>query len=253
MIDMLNVAIEAAKAGGTLAANYFKSNPKYILKKDKSPVTKADIETEKLIRKIISKKFPNHGIIGEELKPDKPDSEYLWIIDPIDGTRDYVRKIPYWAVFIACMVKQVPQIGVIYFPVLGDLIYAQKGKGTYVNGKKVRVSSVKDLKKTTVSFGSIKRIAEGKQFNLMKKIAQNTQASRSYGNLGIKFFLEGKLDLMVEFHGAIHDYAAPSIIVEEAGGKFTNFDGKFDLASGKAILSNGHVHSQILKIINQSI
>src|SRR3989344_4652305 len=110
---MIDVAINAAKAGGELALRYFKNQPKVSYKPDNSPVTKADIEVEKLIRKIISKKFPDHGIIGEELPPVNPKAKYQWIIDPIDGTRDFIRQIPYWAVYIALLENQKPIISAV--------------------------------------------------------------------------------------------------------------------------------------------
>ena len=133
---MLDVAIDAAKKGGDLAYRYFKNQPKVSYKPDNSPVTKADIETEKLIRKIITKKFPDHGIIGEELPPINPKAKYQWVIDPIDGTRDFIRQIPYWAVFIALLENNKPTIGIVYFPTEDLLISAQKGKGVVFGKKK---------------------------------------------------------------------------------------------------------------------
>src|SRR3989344_1639815 len=118
---MLDVAIDAAKQAGEIALRYFKTQPKVSYKADKSPVTRADIEAEKLIRKIISKKFPDHGIIGEELPPVNPKARYQWVIDPIDGTRDFIHQIPHWAVYIAVLEKDKPIMSVIYFPTLSDL------------------------------------------------------------------------------------------------------------------------------------
>jgi len=247
---MLDVAIDAAKKGGKLALKYFKKGVKVKYKADESPVSVADVETEKLIRKIISKKFPAHGIIGEELKPKNLKAQYQWIIDPIDGTRDFIKQVPFWAVFIAVLKKGKPIVGVIYFPVLGDLIWAQSGKGAYMNGKKIKLSKTKNLKDAYIGTGTTKRFIQLKKINELLAISKAAMATRSSGNFNLKLFLEGKIDAMVESYGAIHDFAAPSIIVEEAGGKFSDFSGKFSLTSENAVMTNGLLHNQILKLLD---
>ena len=248
---MIDVAIEAAKTAGELAYRYFKTQPKVSYKPDDSPVTRADIEAEKLIRKIISKKFPNHGIIGEELPPVNPHARFQWIIDPIDGTRDFIRNFPYWAVFVAVIKNNMPAIGVVYYPVTKDILIAQKGKGAYVNKSKSKVSKTKNLNEAYICFGTIKRFIQFNRMEQLTKICAVARAGRSYGNLNLKFFLEGKADVMLEPYGAIHDFAAPAILITEAGGKFTDFDGKFSLTSGNAVATNGLLHSQVLKILNE--
>lgn len=246
---MIDVAIEAAKKGGNLAKNYFKGNPKYILKPDKSPVTRADVESEKIIRKILSKKFPDHGIIGEELAPTNSKSPFQWVIDPIDGTRDYIRQIPYWSVYIALLKDNKPIIGVIYMPETNDVMTAEKGKGTYLNNKKARVSNTKDMDKAYVAFGTIKRFIQHKKFNQLVNVLSPALAGRSYGNLNLKMLLEAKFDVCLEAYGGMHDFAAPAIIVEEAGGKFTDFKGDFSLKTGNGIFSNGVLHKKVLKLL----
>jgi len=248
---MINVAIEATKAAGELAYRYFKTQLKVSYKPDDSPVTRADIEAEKLIRKIVAKKFPDHGIIGEELPPVNPKARFQWVIDPIDGTRDFIRQIPYWAVFVAVLKDKNPLMGVIYFPVANDLLIGQKSKGAYINDKKVRVSKIKNLKEAYVCFGTIKRFIQFNRMDQLTKICAVARAGRSYGNLNLKFFLEGKADIMLEPYGAIHDFAAPAILVTEAGGKFTDFSGKFSLTSGNAVATNGLLHNQVIRLLNQ--
>ena len=136
---MIDIAIETAKAAGQLGLKYFKNIPEVKFKKDNSPVTIADVEAEKLIRKIISGKFPDHGFIGEELPSIREKAQYVWVIDPIDGTRDFIRQIPNWSVMIALLKKNVPVAGVIFLPSLDILITAQKDKGTRINGKRGKV------------------------------------------------------------------------------------------------------------------
>ena len=247
---MINVAIEAAKEAGELALKYFKSQPKVSYKADKSPVTKADIETEKLIRSMISRKFPDHGIIGEELEPVNPKAKFQWIIDPIDGTRDFVRVHPFWATFIAVLENNNPIVGVAFYPVSGDLLCAKKGGGTFINSKKTRVSKTKKLDEAYITFGNLKRFMEKKTLDSLLNLIEKTRSGRNYGNFQLKLLLEGKVDIDLEPFGAIYDFAAPSILIEEAGGKFTDFKGRKSLTSGNALLTNSLLHSQVLKLLN---
>ena len=247
---MLDVAIDAAKQAGELALKYFKSQPKVSYKADKSPVTRADIEAEKLIRKILSKNFPDHGIIGEELPPVNPGARYQWVIDPIDGTRDFIRRIPYWAVFVALMDNRKPIISTINFPAVGTIITAQKHKGTLLDGKKAIVSKTQTVEDAYISYGSLKRFLEKGQGKNLGNLISKISAPRSYANLGFIYFLEGKIDILIEATGAIHDFAAPALAAEEAGGKFTDFNGLYSFNSGNGVFTNNLLHSQVLKLLN---
>lgn len=247
---MINVAIDAAKQAGELALRYFKSQPKVSYKSDNSPVTRADIEAEKLIRRIISRKFPNHGIIGEELPPVNPKAKYQWVIDPIDGTRDFIRGIPYWAILIGLLEDNKPIIGISYFPQLEDLLAAQKDKGAFWNGKKLKVSKTKLIENAYVSVGTMKRLQQQNRMEIIKKIAKNTSTVRSYANLGYLLMLEGKIDIILEPYAGVWDLAALAVIVEEAGGKFSDFSGNHSLTSFNGVFTNGLLHSQVLKLLN---
>ena len=247
---MINVAIDAAKQAGELALKYFKSQPKVSYKADKSPVTIADLEAEKLIRRIIRRKFPDHGIIGEEFGEEKPNAKYKWVIDPIDGTRDFVRKHPFWATFIAILENNNPIVGVAFYPVSGDLLCAKKGGGTFINNKKTRVSKTKKLDDAYITFGNLKRFMEKKTLDSLLNLIEKTRSGRNYGNFQLKLLLEGKVDVDIEPFGAIYDFATPCILVEEAGGKFTDFKGEKSLTTGNALLSNSLLHNQVLKILN---
>ena len=247
---MINIAIDAAKQAGELALKYFKSQPKVSYKADKSPVTRADLEVEKLIRRIINRKFPDHGIIGEEFGEEKPNAKYKWVIDPIDGTRDFVRKLPYWATFIAVLENNNPIVGAAFYPATRDLISAKKNNGTYLNNKKVRVSSTKKIGEAYMTFGNINRFIQKGTINHLLNLSKVTRSGRNYGNLNLKLLFEGTIDFDLEPSGAIYDFATPCILVEEAGGKFTDFKGEKSLTTGNALLSNGILHNQVLKILN---
>ncbi len=248
---MIDVAITAARTAGDLAYTYFKKNLKVPYKADNSPVTLADIEAEKLIRKIITKNFPDHGIIGEELENVNPKAKYQWVIDPIDGTKRFSIGHLYWSVLIAVLENNKPIIGISFFPATNEFFLAQKGKGTYLNGKRVKVSTVKSLVDSFVVYGSMRHFSKIDKVDQVIKLLDLTRMNLGDGHsVGHNFLLKGKVEASFET-GNLWDFAAPSILVEEAGGKFTDFSGKNSLISGNALFSNGNIHSEILKILSE--
>ncbi len=247
---MIDVAIDAAQQGGQLAVSYFKNTPKVLYKADNTPVTIADKKTEKLIRKIISKKFPDHGIIGEELENVNPKAQYQWVLDPIDGTSDFVRKLPYWSTFVALLYQNQPIIGVVYSPVCEELYCAQKGKGLYLNGKKIKLSKISHLSQASLTHGSVNRFGQKGKLQGLATVAQKVQTRISLGSHNLNLLLKGDSDIQLEAAGSIWDFAAPSILVEEGGGRFSDFDGKKSLTSGTCMLTNGILHDEVLKLLN---
>ncbi|HSX19205.1 MAG TPA: inositol monophosphatase [Candidatus Saccharimonadales bacterium] len=247
---MINVAIDAAKQGGQLAYSYFKKNIKVSYKADNSPVTIADQSTEKLIRSIISKNFPDHGIIGEELPPTNPKAKYQWIIDPIDGTKDFLRQTPFWATLIALLEDGKPQIGVIYYPYSNELFSAQKNKGAYLNGKQVHVSKISKLSDSYISLDTLKYFKRHTKTENVLELMEKIYSQRGMGTFSYNLLLKGNIDAFISAHGFIHDYAAGVVLIEEAGGKFSNFKGEFSLISDNAVYSNGILHDEVLSILN---
>jgi histidinol phosphatase-like enzyme (inositol monophosphatase family) len=248
---MIDVAIDAAKQAGALALKYFKNLPKVEYKPDNTPVTRADREAEQLIRKIIIKNFPDHGIIGEEFEAINPSAPLKWVIDPIDGTKDFVRSLPLWAIFIALLKNDKPILGIINYPASNEMFVASAGKGTYLNNKKTHVSKISKLKNSTITFGSPQRFKEKGFFQGFIKINEYPHHRRSLGPYGFNQLLKGNLDVQIEPGGSIWDFAAPAITVEEAGGKFTDFSGKYSLTSKSGVFTNGLLHNKTIKILNQ--
>lgn len=248
---MIDVAIDAAKQAGALAYQYFGKIKNLRYKGNNSPVTIADIEAEKLIRKIITKNFPSHGIIGEELENVNPKAKYQWVIDPIDGTRNYVRQIPYWTTLLSVLKNNKPIIGVCYCPCQNELFTAQKNKGSFLNGKRTKVSNVKNLPDAYISYNNLKHfINKNKQNNLLN-LSRQAYQTMNCSAFGINYLLKGYVETYISAKGSIWDFAAPSILTIEAGGKFSDFDGNYSLNAGNAVFSNGVLHNQILKILNE--
>jgi histidinol phosphatase-like enzyme (inositol monophosphatase family) len=249
---MLDIAIKAAIAGGAVAYSYFKNIPKVTYKVDNTPVTKADIEAEKAVRSIISKKFPDHGFIGEELENTNPNSKYQWVLDPIDGTKSFVRGIKEWGTLLALLEDNKPIIGIYNSPATNELFYCQKKKGTFLNGKRVHVSRVKNLKKSFIVYSSINHFENLGRVNNIVTLAKIAQGKRGASDCnGINMVLKGEADVNISGRGSIWDYAAPAILTEEAGGKFSDMNGDFSLTNGVGIFTNGLIHKQVLNILNK--
>lgn len=246
---MIDVATEAVKEAGELANRFFKSQLKVNYKTDNSPVTKADRQVEQIVRKRIAKRFPEHGIIGEEFPPVNPHAKYQWIIDPVDGTRDFSRGVPIWSTILAVLESGKPILGVMFFPALNELFVAQKGGGAYLNSRQVQVSKQRQLKSAYASVAGLVKITP-KVKNQIGRISHTALSLRALGSYGWSPLLQGRTEIYVAFKGKIYDFAAPAILVEEAGGKFTDLSGKFSLTSGNALGTNGHLHSQVLKLFS---
>lgn len=248
---MIDLAIDAAKKAGKLALKRNKVLPKVNFKADYSPVTEADLAAEKLIRYIVGKKFPDHGIIGEEFPETNPGAKYKWIIDPIDGTADYIRQIPFWSTMIAVLENNKPIIGVIYFPALKELYTAEKDKGAFLNGKKILVSKIKNIKRSYITMGSFNKFEQvGRQKGIFE-LAKIVQSRKNFGSYCNALVFQGKSDANLNAQGGIYDFAAPSLITTEAGGSYSDFDGNKSIENGTLLISNGAFHNQVLKVLNE--
>ncbi len=247
----LKVAIEAAKESGKILGSYFRTNLKVHTKADQSPVTKADKESEKKIVSIIREHFQDHNILGEEFSYKKTNSEFKWIIDPLDMTKNFIRGVPFFSNFIALERKGKIIAGVISMPAMNILAYASYGKGSFVNNKKVKVSKIKDISEAFMVFGDIdaRGLApyEKQFFDLINKC----KFSRGYGDaLGYILLAQGYVDVAFD-RPKPWDIAPGKIIVEEAGGKVTDFAGNDTIYSGNSIATNGMLHDIILEVLKK--
>ncbi|PIQ68900.1 MAG: inositol monophosphatase [Candidatus Taylorbacteria bacterium CG11_big_fil_rev_8_21_14_0_20_46_11] len=250
-MDLLSVAMEAAKKGGAVVSSYFETALSREVKEDKSFVTAADKESETVILAEIKKHFPNHGILSEESEEQKSASPYQWVIDPLDGTANFLNGIPMFAVSIAVLQDGVPVAGVVYHPI-GDAMYAAaKGKGMTWKGKSVRVSEDAH-DHAMISFGPGKR--EKEHLNKMLSNAESFVKSKRYLGctaLELGFVARGGTEGFICIGLNKWDYAAGVLLAQEAGGTITDFEGKPWIfgSSDFFIASNGVVHSALLKLV----
>jgi histidinol-phosphatase len=234
----LQAAIEAARAAETVIRRYFNTGVAITLKQDTSPVTVADIEAERAIVGVLERAFPGHGFFGEETGKRNADAEYLWLIDPLDGTKSFIRGTPFFSTQIALMRRGRLIAAVSNAFMFDELAYAAAGEGAWLNGKALKVSAAGTLKDATLSVGNITGLAASPSWPAFGGLINELNRFRGYGDfLHYHLLAAGKLDCVIETGLSILDIAALALIVREAGGIFTDLSGKeLDLDS-KSVLA----------------
>jgi histidinol-phosphatase len=224
----LDVALEAAKAGEEVIRHYYSNNVKVTMKQDYTPVTVADVETEQKIKEVITNKYPGHGFYGEETGQSNLDAEYVWLIDPIDGTKSFVREYPFFSTQIALMHRRELIVGVSNGVMFNECAWASKGEGAYLNDQAIRVSDIGEYRDASLSTGNIASLAaDANQWSGLGSLAQQVNRTRGYGDFYHYHLLaSGKIEIVVESDVNILDIAALSVIVKEAGGVFTDLHGQ---------------------------
>lgn len=247
MEEMLQTAIRASKAGGKISHSYFKEKIKVETKNDSSPVTKADQECEKEIRRIIEKKYPRHQILGEEYGETERESEFRWIIDPIDGTLQFIRGLPFWGSVLGLEYQGQMIIGVIHHPVLKLTIWASKSGGCFANSKQVRCTRLQHLHKATVVYSGIRRSTPEHRESLFRVLDQ-VYDDRGLGDCyGHSLVIQGYADAMIDLKVAAHDISGIKLCVEEAGGHFSSLDGIDSITAGSALSCSKGIAGAIIK------
>jgi histidinol-phosphatase len=253
MDDVLNAALNAAKSAGEVALHYFRTNLKVETKADRTPVTQADRECEATIIEILGQHFPTYGFLGEEMGERAGQVNARWIIDPIDGTKNFIRGIPFFATLIALEEDGEITAGVMSAPAINDLLYARKGQGAFVNGQQVRVSDVEDLNRAMLIHGGLKDLKIRPCWGPFLRLVDATARQRGFGDaLGHSIVISGQAEVTLEPEIKPWDVAATKILVTEAGGRFSDFAGSPSIYTGNAIISNGRVHEAVVNILQGS-
>lgn len=224
----LETALAAARAAETVVRKYWQQNVDITIKADASPVTVADVETEEAIKSVILAQFPDHGFYGEETGKTRPEAEYTWLVDPIDGTKSFVREYPFFSTQIALMRGEELILGVSSAPVFGEFAYAEKSGGAFWMDKEAKVSAIESIAAATLSVGNLKTLASSPEgWAGLASMVREVNRTRGYGDFYHYHLLaRGAIDLVVESDVNVLDIAALSVIVREAGGVFTDLNGK---------------------------
>jgi histidinol-phosphatase len=245
-----DVAVDAAKQAGQLALRYFDSDLRVEWKQDQSPVTLADRETEALLRTTLLGRFPHDGFLGEESGDQPGTSGYRWVIDPIDGTRNYVRGIPIWATLVGLEYRGEQIAGVADLPAMGTTYRALRGDGAYRGDRRIHVSTVSDLRDAIMFYSSISWFVKAGKQDVFLDLAARTQRQRGFGDFyGFVLVAQGSGELMIEHGVHVWDVAPVKPIIEEAGGRYSDWDGRPDVSRPDVVVSNGRVHELALQLL----
>jgi histidinol-phosphatase len=247
---IIGAAIEAAKAAGEVALHYFRTNLKVEIKADRTPVTQADRECEAKITEILSQHFPAYGFLGEEMGERAGQVNTRWIIDPIDGTKNFIRGIPFFATLIALEENGEITAGIMSAPAINDLLYARKGQGAFANGQQVHVSDVAELSQSMLIHGGLKDLKVRPCWGPFLRLIDATARQRGFGDaLGHSVVIRGQAEVTLEPEIKPWDVAATKILITESGGRFSDFAGSPSIYTGNAIISNGRVHEAVVNIL----
>ena len=245
----LEVALAAARMAGDRIAHHFTRGVAVEIKPDATPVTVADREAEDIIRSALQAAFPGHAILGEE-RGREGGGAFLWLVDPLDGTKSFVRGTPFFSTQIALMHEGELVLGVSHAPLYGETMWARRGGGAWLDGQRVRVSSVANLGEAVLSLGNIKSLAQDATgWKALAGLVGAVNRTRGYGDFCHYHLLaRGALDIVVESDVNILDIAALAVIVREAGGVFTDLAGApLSLATRSVLASVPALQAQLLQ------
>ncbi len=225
MSPRLAFALEAAHTAGRQTLAHFQTDTSVELKYDRTPVTIADRSAERLIREMIEKEYPGDDILGEEEGGDD-SSTNRWIIDPIDGTKSFISGVPLYATLVSYEQDRRPVVAACYFPALDEMIYAEIGAGTYMNGRKCQVKPASEIRGTVLCCGGHKTMLSQNRMNGFLKMAETALATRTWSDAyGHALVASGRVDAMIDATVSRWDISSMSLIVREAGGAFVDFNG----------------------------
>lgn len=252
MEKYLESALAAASAAAKEILRYYRGDLTVELKADQSPVTIADRRAEEIIKGMLLTDFPQHGFFGEESGKQQAGAEYLWLVDPIDGTKSFVGGYDMFSTQIALMHQGNLILGVSSAPAAGEVAWAARGEGARIDGTPVRVSVRSSLEDAAVSTGNLQSLARSPKWANLGRIFAAANRTRGYGDYYHYHRLAaGQLDAVIESDVNILDIAALSVIVGEAGGVFTDLHGAPpDLSTRSVLAATPGLHGQLLEMLN---
>jgi histidinol-phosphatase len=249
--ELTAFALELADAADRISMRYFRRRPRVDRKPDRTFVTQADTAIELELRARIERKYPGHGVLAEEYGDRASNQEIRWIIDPIDATHSYLRGVPAFATLIALERAGVLEVGVMSAPAMHERWHAVRGGGAWSGKRRLHVSEVSQLEDAQVFYASRRGFAAVGKERGFDAVVSAAWRDRGFGDFwGYALVSEGAGEAMFEPELYSWDLAAPMILVEEAGGRLTDFKGNRTYAGGNAVASNGLLHDVILEKLN---
>jgi histidinol-phosphatase len=244
----VDVARRAVDAAVVASMKHYQTGVRIERKADRSPVTRADKESEEGILRVIREAFPTHAILAEETGAHAGEADSRWIVDPLDGTRGFTRGGTFWGPLVALEHRGEIVAGAMALPAMNVRYWAGRGLGTFRDGTRLRVSGVTQVQDATLSLGQMNYFFLPTPRSGMLELVRDVDSSRAFGDLAsLAMLLEGRADIWMEGGVQSWDLAPLKILVEEAGGKFTDLEGKPTVHSGHALATNGLLHDELLR------
>ena len=242
----LEVARRAVSCGAAAALRFFRTGVPVERKPDRSPVTAADRAAEAAILEVLTAAYPDHAILAEE-SGARGGGPWRWIVDPLDGTKGFIRGLPFWGPIVALEARGEIVVGAVGLPALGETYWAARGLGAWQDGTRLAVSTVGACAEATLSLGELRPLLAPPHGSSVLALVREVANARSFGDVaGPLLVATGRADLWLEAGVKLWDLAAHKIVVEEAGGRFTDFAGIATVASGHAVATNGRLHAEVL-------
>lgn len=244
-----------------VALGHFRQNPVTTRKPDRSFVTEADTAVERLLRERITDAFPGHGVVGEEFGTESAGASVRWLVDPIDGTHNYLRGIPVFATLMGVERDGELQAGIISAPALGGRWFAWRGGGAWGAGplsgadrlgtpRRLRVSGISDLTDAQIIYAGTQDVMASGEAPGFTRLLQASWRERGFGEFwGYTLLAEGAAEVVIEVGLSIWDIAAPSVLVEEAGGRVTDVHGRRTFDGGTTLATNGALHETVVTLL----
>jgi histidinol-phosphatase len=249
----LVTAKRAAKSAEQIIKHYYKCSPETNIKADLTPVTQADVECEQVIKQVLAAQFPDFGFFGEETGKSNTDSDFVWLVDPIDGTKSFVREYHFFSTQIALMYKGEIIMGLSHAPMFNETAWAAIGLGAFIDDVKIQVSEYTQPQDSCYSTGNLRTFThDKKQWEKLRQVMSLCHKTRGYGDFYHYHLLAaGKLELIIESDVNILDIAALSILVKEAGGLMTDLTGKeITLDTTTILAGNPATYNKAIEILN---
>jgi histidinol-phosphatase len=250
----LQTAIDAAHAAAEVIQGFYRRNLKVRIKADKSPVTDADVRAEHAIHEVLRARFPDYGFYGEETGQHAMNAQNIWLVDPIDGTKSFVRECPFFSTQIGLMRGGRLVLGVSCASAYGEMAWAEQGCGAFLDGEPLHVSGIGELDSAFISVGNLKSLAASSaHWARFGALAGRVSRLRGYGDfLHYHLLARGSIDAVFESDINILDIAALTVIVREAGGSVTDLAGaEIDLTTTTILATNGALHAPMLEAMRQ--
>ena len=249
-VSELEFAVETAWQAGRITLRYFQTGTEVLAKADASPITAADREAEQLVRERLARYYPQDSLLGEEFGEVNTGARRRWIVDPIDGTRSFVRGVPLYGVMLALEEEGEAVLGVLHFPALSETVWAAQGAGCWVDGRRARVSDTADLSEALVCATDSALFDMTERGEAWQRLGANVGMTRTWGDCyGYALVATGRAEAMVDPTMSVWDSAALKPVIEEAGGLFTDWQGESTHLGGSAVATNAALATEIRSLL----